>query len=324
MNPVAEQEANFSHFSCDLSGFGSLSGWFGARARTSQRAGDSGSLIVPIVPLPIFAESSARDEALLAHCSPYPVVPRGVSPIDFWFMGGLGIGGLIVAHRHQENRCLTIRIPSNNRINNNKSVSDRKPSRCFSLVTQVWPMGYVVGESTRKPLTVRSDLSLTENHERCVDLAERFVVLASKIPPIPCVIYLIDGSLKNTDAFLVILERTNPPPPVISFRPRSIPNAAASLVGEKKERNVERGLLFLPINLTKIRTVIQPFALAETSFGLYEILFSAGWLDISREACRIGSRDKTSDLSSRERKHAKRIKGQGGRVKGGKEKEEVG
>ena len=45
-------------------------------------------------------------------------------------------------------------------------------------------------------------------------------------------------------------------------------------------------------------------------FRLYEILFGAGWLDISREACRIGSGDKTSDLSSRERKRARRIKGQ--------------
>lgn len=40
---------------------------------------------------------------------------------------------------------------------------------------------------------------------------------------------------------------------------------------------------------------------------------SAGWLDISREACRIGSGDKTSDLSSRERKRAGRIKGHGER-----------
>lgn len=57
-------------------------------------------------------------------------------------------------------------------------------------------------------------------------------------------------------------------------------------------------------------------------FGLYEILFSAGWLDISREACRIGSGDKTSDLSSRERKRARRIKGQSGGPRGCQRREE--
>lgn len=43
----------------------------------------------------------------------------------------------------------------------------------------------------------------------------------------------------------------------------------------------------------------------------YEILSRAsGRPDISREACRIVSRDKMSDLSSRERKRERRIKGQ--------------
>ena len=63
----------------------------------------------------------------------------------------------------------------------------------------------------------------------------------------------------------------------------------------------------------KIRTVIQSSSRPERLSAVRNPLLSAGWLDISREACRIGSEDKTSDLSSRERKRARRIKGQGGR-----------
>lgn len=45
-------------------------------------------------------------------------------------------------------------------------------------------------------------------------------------------------------------------------------------------------------------------------------LSCVGRLDISREACRIVSRDKMSDLSLRKRKRERRIKGQVGRWRG--------
>lgn len=75
--------------------------------------------------------------------------------------------------------------------------------------------------------------------------------------------------------------------------------------------NPPRGSLVFtraPINLSKIRTVIPvPFSRA------YEILSRASARsDISREACRIASRDKMSDLSLRKRKRERRIKGQAG------------
>lgn len=74
------------------------------------------------------------------------------------------------------------------------------------------------------------------------------------------------------------------------------------------ESSAERSLLFTrtPINLSEIRTVIPRPVLS----SVRNPLPSVGRPDISREACRIASRDKMSDLSSRKRKRERRIKGQ--------------
>lgn len=93
--------------------------------------------------------------------------------------------------------------------------------------------------------------------------------------------------------------------PIIFFRPGSIPNASRSTGLRLLARRVKRIRLFArsPINLSK-NTDSYPAFLSDVA-GLYEILLERP--DISREACRIGSRDKTYDLSSREKGSARAL-----------------